>query len=376
MCRKTRTLLVVVCAVTSFIALALLPAANAQVTLTVGKGSALPGATESPVAVSLDNPGNNIQSGMEMIICDANDFLKCKDECETTERTAGFTCRANELDENDQPSPDPLEIGCCKVVLLSLSSADIETGTGPIFTLFHDVDSSASGQSCKELRILDGVQLQDASSGRQLDVELQAGGFCFPCASDADCDDGLYCTGTESCSGNSCVLDANPCAEGTACVEGTDDYECLTPSTTTTAGPSSTTTTGPSSTTTTADSTTTTSGPSSTTTTSTDGASIEVISDNIWKSRWVALPQLLVIKGTDTSFQPFKTTIAYDPRDAIFKLVPIILGNDYIWNIVLIMPGWFAGTGDQEVTVTVTTGDETASDAFLIQELPFLLDQK
>jgi hypothetical protein len=84
----------------------------------------------------------------------------------------------------------------------------------------------------------------------------------------------------------------------------------------------------------------------------------------------------LIIKGTDTSFQPFKTTISYDPRDAIFKLVPIILGNDYIWNIVLIMPSWFAGTGDQEVTVMVTTGDEVVSDDFLIQELPFILDQK
>jgi hypothetical protein len=52
------------------------------------------------------------------------------------------------------------------------------------------------------------------------------------------------------------------------------------------------------------------------------------------------------------------------------------LGNDYIWNIVLVMPGWFAGTGDQEVTVTVTTGDEIVSDSFLIQELPFILEQK
>jgi len=57
-------------------------------------------------------------------------------------------------------------------------------------------------------------------------------------------------------------------------------------------------------------------------------------------------------------------------------LFPIILGNDYIWNIVLIMPGWFAGSGDQEVTVTVTTGDEVVSDDFSIQELPFILERK
>jgi len=366
--RKTRMSVTSLFAALSLATLFLASTVYAQVTLTVGKGSALPGATESPVAVSLDNPGNNIASGMEMTICDTNNFLECTG-CETTERTTEFSCLFNEL--GDQP--DPLKAGCCKVVLFSISSADIETGTGPIFTLLNTVNSSASGQTCKELRILDDVKIADAS-GPQIIPELQSGEFCFPCSSDADCDDGLYCTGTESCTGNACVLDTNPCPEGTACDEDSD--ECVTPSTTTTAGPSSTTTTGPSTTTTTTDSSTTTTGPSSTTTTVSDGASIEVISDNSWKSRWVALPSLVVIKGNETSFQPFKTTIAYDPRDAIFKLFPIVLGNDYIWNIVLVMPGWFAGTGDQEVTVTVTTGDEIVSDSFLIQELPFILEQK
>ena len=335
----------------------------AQVTLTVGRGSALPGATESPVAVSLDNPGNNIASGMEMTICDANNFLECTG-CETTERTTEFSCLFNEL--GDQP--DPLKAGCCKVVLFSISSADIETGTGPIFTLLNTVNSSASGQTCKELRILDDVKIADAS-GPQIIPELQPGGFCFPCSSDADCDDGLYCTGEESCTGDACVLGTNPCTEGTACVEGAGGYECVTPSTTTTAGPSSTTTT-------TTDSTTTTTGPSTTTTTVSGDASIEVISDNIWKSRWVALPKLLVIEGSGTSFQPFRTTVAYDPRDAVFKLFPIVLGDNYIWNLILVMPGWFAGPGDQTVTVTVTTGSEVVEDTFLIKELAFPLEQE
>jgi hypothetical protein len=370
-CGKTKMSLVCLFSTLSFLTLSW-TAVHAQVTLTVGKGSALPGATESPVAVSLDNPENNIASGMTMTICDASNFLSCT-ACETTDRTEDFSCSVNELDETEVT--DPLKVGCCKVALLSFSSADIETGTGPIFTLLSNVSSSASGQTCKELRILDDVQIADASSGQQLSVDLQSGGFCFPCASDADCDDGLYCTGEESCTGDACVLDANPCSESTMCVEGTGGYDCIAPPTTTTSGPSSTTTTGPSTTTTTTDSTTTT-GPSSTTTTVSGDASIEVMSDNFWKSRWVALPSLVVIKGNETSFQPFKTTVAYDPRDAIFKLFPIILGNDYIWNIVLIMPGWFAGTGDQEVTVTVTTGDEIVSDDFLIQELPFILEQK
>ena len=83
--RKTRMSLTSLFAALSFLTLSL-AAVHAQVTLTVGRGSALPGATESPVAVSLDNPGNNIASGMEMTICDANNFLECTG-CETTERT-------------------------------------------------------------------------------------------------------------------------------------------------------------------------------------------------------------------------------------------------------------------------------------------------
>ena len=359
---KTGMMLLVLFSAASFLALPP-AAAHARVTLTVGRGSALPGATDSPVAVNLDNPGNNIASGMTMDICDAGDFLKCTG-CETTDRTSNFSCMVNEQVN-----------GCCRVVLFSISSADIQTGTGPIVKVLNTVSSGAANP-CRELRILDDVKIADAASGLQLTAELQPGGFCFPCGSDADCNDGLYCTGEESCTGDACVLGTNPCPEGTACVEGADDYECVTPSTTTTSGPSSTTTTGPSTTTTTTDSSTTTTGPSSTTTTVAGDAGIEVISDNIWKSRWVALPRLLVIKGSDTGFQPFKTKIAYDPRDAIFTLFPIILGNDYIWNIVLIMPGWFAGTGDQEVTVTVATDDEIVSDTFLIRELPFFLDKK
>ena len=101
-----------------------------------------------------------------------------------------------------------------------------------------------------------------------------------------------------------------------------------------------------------------------------------MISDAAWKSRWVALPYLLVIEGTGTSFQAFKTTVDYDPRDAVLKLFPIVLGDNYVWDIILVMPSWFAGAGDQTVTVTVTTGSEVVEDTFLIKELSFPLEQE
>jgi len=45
------------------------------------------------------------------------------------------------------------------------------------------------------------------------------------CTSDAECDDGLFCTGTESCSGGACQSSGDPCAPGTVCNEATDSCD-------------------------------------------------------------------------------------------------------------------------------------------------------
>jgi hypothetical protein len=42
------------------------------------------------------------------------------------------------------------------------------------------------------------------------------------CSSDAECDDGSFCTGTETCFGGSCQSSGDPCAGGDACNESTD----------------------------------------------------------------------------------------------------------------------------------------------------------
>ena len=38
-----------------------------------------------------------------------------------------------------------------------------------------------------------------------------------PCESDADCDDGVYCNGKETCVGNICLAGTSPCADGNDC---------------------------------------------------------------------------------------------------------------------------------------------------------------
>jgi len=45
------------------------------------------------------------------------------------------------------------------------------------------------------------------------------------CSNNSDCDDGLFCTGTESCQGGLCQSDGDPCSNGTLCNEDTDSCD-------------------------------------------------------------------------------------------------------------------------------------------------------
>jgi hypothetical protein len=114
--------------------------------------------------------------------------------------------------------------------------------------------------------------------------------------------------------------------------------------------------------------------PTSTTTTSipSNGASIDVAPDPIWK-RWILLPRLLVIAGNNTHFKAFNTTVDYQPSRAVLPFCPLILDELCLWNIILVMPSWLAGKEDQTVTVTVTTDSEVVSSDFSIYLLPFFL---
>ena len=106
-----------------------------------------------------------------------------------------------------------------------------------------------------------------------------------------------------------------------------------------------------------------------------EGVSIEVSPENLWKSHLIHLPYLIVIKGEGTHFKAFGTSLSFDPPEAAFSLLPLVLGNSSIWDIILVMPSWLAGGEDRAVTVTVTTEDEVVSDDFTLKLLPLILDQ-
>jgi len=115
-----------------------------------------------------------------------------------------------------------------------------------------------------------------------------------------------------------------------------------------------------------------------TTTTTTiphNGVSVEVWPDQLWKSRWIPLPYLLVMTGEGTHFNVF-TSREYEPEGVLFPLLPLVWSEGYIWDIVLVMPNWLSEGENQTVTVTVSTGDEVAEDDFEVKLLPFILEQE
>ena len=199
---------------------------QADVTLTVGKGSgtAFPN-MDYPVEVSLENQ-YDLVTILEVDVCDVDDYLSLAPDnppvysCETTDRTYGFMCVTNELTEN----------GCCRVILESLDGSVIEAGEGAIFTLNYNVKAGAPFQQCRDLIPENELILGEGSV--PLNVTTESGAFCFPCTSDADCDDGLYCNGEESCVTGSCISGTDQCADmlcderNDQCVECYGDAYC------------------------------------------------------------------------------------------------------------------------------------------------------
>lgn len=138
---------------------------QAEVTLAIGDGSGFPGSNENPVVVSLDNPNDKVK-GVQVDVCDADDYL-LSTGCETTERTTGFDCSANELDN-----------GCYRLILLTLSEgSSITEGEGPILTLKYDVSGEAPAGECRDLNP-EEVQVA-GEMGEIQDVITEPGEFCF-----------------------------------------------------------------------------------------------------------------------------------------------------------------------------------------------------
>lgn len=132
----------------------------------VGNGSGSPTSLHNPVELSLDNSDDKIK-GVQVDICDGDNYLTPSvNACEITDRTPGFVCLFNELQN-----------GCVRVILLSVIDELIDEGKGPIFTLKYDVSGEAPPQECINLN-LQNVKVSD-EFGNALEMCAFPGNFCF-----------------------------------------------------------------------------------------------------------------------------------------------------------------------------------------------------
>ena len=139
---------------------------HADVTLTIGYFSGAPNSYNNPVKVSLDNPDDEVK-GVQVDVCDVDDYLiPSINACEITDRTPGFTCLLNELQN-----------GCLRVILFSSIDELIDEGKGPIFTLKYDVSKEAPSGECRDLNP-ENVRVSDEFKNI-ITVYTSYGEFCF-----------------------------------------------------------------------------------------------------------------------------------------------------------------------------------------------------
>ena len=131
--------------------------------IAVGDGSASPSTKNVSVSVTMDNA--DPLRGIQMDICDDDNYLTCTG-CETTARTSDFQCMINER-----------EYGCVSIILVSFGGDSIDVGNGPIFSLNYDVDDDAPSAECfkltpQETKVSDENRIL-------LDVTTEQGEFCI-----------------------------------------------------------------------------------------------------------------------------------------------------------------------------------------------------
>jgi len=107
-----------------------------------------------------------------------------------------------------------------------------------------------------------------------------------------------------------------------------------------------------------------------------ESVNIKISPDSVWKSHWIPLPRLIFIEGEGTHFNASNTTITFEPPEAVFQLLTIVFNDIFIWDIILVMPGWLAGRENKTVTITVTTGDEAAQGNIEIKSLPLIFESE
>jgi len=96
----------------------------------------------------------------------------------------------------------------------------------------------------------------------------------------------------------------------------------------------------------------------------------KIIPDHVLRNRWILIPALIFIEGTNTHFEQLSSLITFDPTTSVFALHSVVLSDTKICSLLLVMPSWYAGAENETVTVKVKTGTEVIFDTFEIEMFP------
>ncbi len=129
--------------------------------------------------------------------------------------------------------------------------------------------------------------------------------------------------------------------------------------------------------------------PTTTTTIPAGECSIDVTQAQLFRSRWIPLPAMLTIKGTNTNFQrgivggsQVEYEFASSRQLSIINLVNLVSpSTQTIQQFVIILPSLWTGCcfdgATETVTVSVTNGGcDTATDTFELNMMPLILDEQ
>ena len=152
---------------------------------------------------------------------------------------------------------------------------------------------------------------------------------CVDCVSNEACDDGEFCNGQEVCINRRCQSGADPCSEPTPECDEKQDI-CI------------------------------------------EGPSIQLFPNSQLQLRWMPLLMFLRIVGTNTHFDG-STEVIFDPPGTVMDFPPILGDEKHLFMIGLLMPSWLAPTESVNVTVSTPTEGEIISEKL---NLEFLFSQE
>jgi len=185
---------------------------------------------------------------------------------------------------------------------------------------------------------------------------------CVDCLIDADCNDGVYCNGEESCVDKICEVGSDPCTDdGLFCngMESCDEEndECLNSGNPCSSGE----------------------------TCDEEGdvclplpapLSFELVPKSAIQSHLIPLPLFMFIVSDDdyTKFED-ATTVGFSGEDIVNPPVTMVLSENPIFVFSLIKPAGLGSTkGSVEIEVSVSTTEGEGTETLSLIELPLILD--